>query len=70
MTMFEEVADIKTADELDLDTPNMSYETVVVKPTELQQEMVQVLAKRADWVRKNPSKNKIDNMLKITSDGN
>ena len=67
--MFKEVADIKTADELDLPTPNMIYETVVLKPTELQQEMVEELARRAEWVRENPSKNKIDNMLKITSDG-
>ena len=69
MTMFKEVADIKTADELDLPTPEMIYETVVLKPTELQQEMVAELAKRAEWVRQNPSKNDIDNMLLITSDG-
>ena len=69
MTMFKEVADIKTADELDLPTPKMVYETVVLKPTELQQEMVQALAKRAEWVRQNPSQKHIDNMLLITSDG-
>jgi N12 class adenine-specific DNA methylase len=69
MAMFKDVADIKTADQLDLPRPEAHYTTVVVKPTELQSEMVKSLSERAAIVhaqRVNPSE---DNMLKITSDG-
>ena len=69
MKLFSEVADIKTADQLHLPTPNAHYETVVVHPSEYQQEMVKELSERAAEVHSgnvDPSK---DNMLKITSDG-
>lgn len=69
MVMFKEVADIKTADTLDLPRPKANYETVVVKPTELQQEMVKELSERAAAVHANQVDPTIDNMLKITSDG-
>jgi len=69
MAMFKEVADIKTADTLDLPRPKANYETVVVKPTELQKEMVKDLSDRAAAVHANLVDPTIDNMLKITSDG-
>ena len=69
MAMFKEVADIKTADQLDLPTPKVIYETVAVKPTEIQSEMVKELSKRAAEVHANKVDPSIDNMLKITSDG-
>ncbi|MBR2009145.1 MAG: helicase, partial [Peptococcaceae bacterium] len=69
MTMFKEVADIKTADQLHLPTPNANYETVVVKPSEIQQQMVQALSERAAKVHAKQVEPKDDNMLKITSDG-
>lgn len=69
MAMFKEVADIKTADQLDLPTPKVIYETVAVKPTEVQSEMVKELSKRAAEVHMNKVDPSIDNMLKITSDG-
>ena len=67
--MFKEVADIKTADQLDLPTPKVIYETVAVKPTEIQSDMVKELSKRAAEVHANKVDPSIDNMLKITSDG-
>ena len=69
MSMFKEVADIKTADELNLPTPEVVYETVVVKPTEIQQEMVQELSDRAAKIHNDRIDPSIDNMLKVTSDG-
>ena len=69
MAMFKEVADIKTADQLDLPTPKVIYETVAVKPTEIQSEMVKELSNRAAEVHANKVDPSIDNMLKITSDG-
>ena len=69
MTMFKEVADIKTADQLHLPTPKANYETVVVKPSEIQQQMVQALSERAARVHAKQVDPTEDNMLKITSDG-
>ena len=69
MTMFRQVADIKTADQLHLPTPTAHYETVVVKPSEYQQEMVQALSERAAEVHSGNVDPSQDNMLKITSDG-
>jgi N12 class adenine-specific DNA methylase/adenine-specific DNA methylase len=69
MSMFKEVADIKTADQLDLPTPKVIYETVAVKPTEIQSDMVKELSKRAAEVHANKVDPSVDNMLKITSDG-
>lgn len=69
MSMFKEVADIKVADELDLPTPNVIYETVAVKPTEIQSDMVRELSERAAKVHANKVDPSVDNMLKITSDG-
>ena len=67
--MFKEVADIKTADELNLPTPEVIYETVVAKPTEIQQELVQELSERAAKIHNDRIDPSIDNMLKVTSDG-
>jgi SNF2 family DNA or RNA helicase len=69
MSMFKEVADIKTADELNLPTPEVIYETVVAKPTEIQQELVQELSERAAKIHNDRIDPSIDNMLKVTSDG-
>ena len=69
MNMFREVADIKTADQLNLPTPTPHYDTVVVQPTELQKKMVQSLSERAGKVHSGSVDPRIDNMLKITSDG-
>ena len=69
MSMFKEVADIKTADELNLPTPEVIYETVVAKPTEIQQELVQELSERAAKIHNERIDPSIDNMLKVTSDG-
>lgn len=69
MAMFKEVADIKTADQLDLPTPKTNYHTIAVKPTEIQQEMVKDLSERAADVHANKVDPSVDNMLKITSDG-
>lgn len=69
MTMFKEVADIKTADQLHLPTPNAHYETVAVKPSEYQQEMVKALSERAAAIHSGSVDPSRDNMLKITSDG-
>lgn len=69
MTMFKEVADIKTADQLHLPTPTAHYETIAVKPSEQQQEMVQSLSERAAQVHSGSVDPSVDNMLRITSDG-
>ena len=68
MNIFKEVADIKTADQLNLPTPEVEYHTIAAKPTEIQQEMVKELSERAEKVH-NGIDPRIDNMLKITSDG-
>lgn len=69
MAIFKEVADIKTADQLNLPTPKANYHTIAVKPTEIQEEMVKDLSDRAADVHANKVDPTIDNMLKITSDG-
>ena len=69
MTLFKEVADIKTADQLDLPTPKVEYHNFVSKPTEIQQQMVKNLSERATVVHKGKVDPSVDNMLKITSDG-
>ena len=69
MNLFKEIADIKTADQLHLPTPEVEYHTVVAKPTEHQQEMVQALSERAALVHGGTVDPSVDNMLKITSDG-
>ena len=65
MSMFKEVADIKTADQLKLPTPTPHYETVVVQPTEIQKAMVQSLSERAGKVHSGSVDPRVDNMLKI-----
>lgn len=69
MAMFKEAADIKTSDQLHLPVPNAKFETVVVKPSEIQQDMVQALSERATEVHSGSVDPSVDNMLKITSDG-
>ena len=69
MAMFKEVADIKTADQLHLPTPEVEYHNIVAQPTEHQQEMVKALSERASEVHKGSVDPSVDNMLKITSDG-
>jgi len=69
MNVFKEVADIKTADQLDLPTPEVEYHTIASKPTEIQQAMVKELSERAGKVHNGSVDPHIDNMLKITSDG-
>ena len=69
MAMFKEVADIKTADMLDLPVPEAKYHNVAVKPSEMQKEMVASLAERAEKVRSGGVDASVDNMLKITNDG-
>jgi putative helicase len=69
MAMFKEVADIKTADMLDLPVPQAHYHNVAVKPSEMQKEMVASLAERAEKVRAGNVDSSVDNMLKITNDG-
>jgi hypothetical protein len=69
MTLFKEAADIKTADQLDLPTPEVVYHNVVTQPSELQKEIVLGLSERAAAVHSGTVDSKIDNMLKITSDG-
>ena len=69
MNLFREVADIKTADQLHLPTPEVEYHNVVTQPTEQQQEMVKALSERASLVHSGTVDPSQDNMLKITSDG-
>lgn len=69
MSMFKEVADIKTSDQLNLPVPEVEYKTIVIKPTEEQKEYVAELGERAEQVRNGGVDSSIDNMLKITNDG-
>ena len=69
MAMFKEVADIKTADMLNLPVPEAEYHNVSVEPSEMQKEMVASLAERAEKVRGGGVDSSVDNMLKITNDG-
>ena len=67
--MFKEATDIKTSDQLHLPVPEAKFETVVVKPSDIQKDMVQALSKRAAEVHSGSVDPSVDNMLKITSDG-
>jgi len=67
--MFKEIADIKTSDQLKLPVPEAEHETVVLKPTEQQKEIVESLGERAEVVRNGGVDAAVDNMLKITNDG-
>ena len=69
MSMFQQIADIRTADTLKLDVPDCDYQVVQVEATPFQQELVQELADRADAINSGNVDPSIDNMLKITSDG-
>ena len=69
MSMFKEVADVQTADMLDLPVPKANFETILADPSEMQKSMVQELSDRATAVQRNLVDKKIDNMLKITTDG-
>ena len=69
MAMFKEVADIKTADMLDLPVPDAEYHTISVEPSDMQKEMLAELGKRADKVRNGMVDSTEDNMLSITNDG-
>ena len=69
MAMFKEIADIKTADMLNLPVPEAKYHNIAVKPSEMQKEMVTSLAERAEQVRGGGVDSSVDNMLKITNDG-
>ena len=69
MSMFKEVTDIKTADQLHLPVPEAKFETVVAKPSDLQKEMVQELSKRAAEIHSGTVDASVDNMLCVTNDG-
>ena len=69
MSMFKEVADIKTSDQLHLPVPEARFETVVAKPSEIQKEMVQELSKRAADIHSGIVDASVDNMLCVTNDG-
>ena len=69
MSMFKEVADIKTSDQLHLPVPVAKFETVVAKPSEIQKEMVQELSKRAADIHSGNVDASVDNMLCVTNDG-
>ena len=69
MAMFKEIADIKTADMLNLPVPEAKYHNIAVKPSEMQKEMIASLAERAEQVRGGGVDSSVDNMLKITNDG-
>ena len=69
MSMFKEVADIKTSDQLHLPVPEAKFETVVAKPSDLQKEMVQELSKRAAEIHSGAVDASVDNMLCVTNDG-
>lgn len=69
MAMFKQVADIRTADTLNLPTPTPHYHNIAVKPSDYQKEMVESFAERADKVRGGSVDPSVDNMLKITNDG-
>jgi len=69
MSMFREVADIQTADMLDLPVPKVNYQAIVIKPSAIQEKLVESLSERADQVRNRKVDAKKDNMLLITNDG-
>ena len=69
MSMFKEIADIQTAETLNLPTPEFENINVVVKPSEIQQELVQSLGERAEKIRQGAVDATQDNMLKITNEG-
>ena len=69
MAMFKEVADIKTADVLNLPVPEVEYHNIAVKPSQIQKDMVASLAERAERIRNGGVNSSVDNMLKITNDG-
>ena len=69
MAMFKEIADIKTADMLHLPVPKANFHTEVIKPSEIQQEMIKGLAERAEKIRGGGVDPHVDNMLRITNDG-
>ena len=69
MAMYKEIADIETADMLNLPVPEAKYHNIAVKPSEMQKEMVASLAERAEQVRGGGVDSSVDNMLKITNDG-
>ena len=69
MNLFKEIADIKTADQLHLPTPEVEYHNIVSQPTEHQKEMVKALSERASKIHGGSVDPSVDNMLKITSDG-
>jgi len=69
MAMFKEIADIQTADTLNLPAPDAKFHNVVVKPSEFQKSMVEELGKRAEKIRRGEIDPTVDNMLKITNDG-
>ena len=69
MAMFKQVADIKTADMLDLPIPEVEYHNIAVKPSQVQKEMVASLGERAEKIRGGGVDSSVDNMLKVTNDG-
>lgn len=69
MSMFKEIADIQTAETLNLPVPKANYKTIVVEPSEIQKQMVKGFSERAEKIRRKLVKPKEDNMLKITNDG-
>ena len=69
MAMFKQVADIKTADMLDLPVPEVEYHNIAVKPSQVQKEMVASLGERAEKIRGGGVDSSVDNMLKVTNDG-
>lgn len=69
MAMFKQVADIKTADMLDLPVPKVEYHNIAVKPSQVQKEMVASLGERAEKIRGGGVDSSVDNMLKVTNDG-
>ena len=69
MSLFKEVADIQTADTLNLPLPKTNYNNVVIKPSEMQLELVESFGERAEKVRNKMVESNVDNMLKITNDG-
>ena len=69
MAMFKEVADIQTADMLNLPVPKANYHNVVIEPSDIQKDLVKELSDRAERVRNKLVDSSIDNMLKITNDG-
>ena len=69
MSMFKEIADIQTADMLNLPVPKANYHNIVLKPSEHQKEMVAALSERAEKVRNRMVDPSVDNMLRITNDG-